>query len=661
MNERVAIALADAVKPIVGEALARRAADAINARRKADRFPPEYQAELLAGSLRSSHFRVLQCLDTDQPNVVHRRLARLAAGGHLAAIVSTNFDRGPDAAFRESGISPRTCSRRDDFTALAQELDHGERSDGRCLLLKLHGSAEDPNTLIDTLAQRKRGVQRDALTCVLHLLRRCHWIFLGWSGGDLAGNESYLGLRGESPRARGFTWLCRTGDTPRAEVVRLQKLYGDRGQIVPCELPSWLTEATIDLLGGEPSTPDQVDEVSLRQLAREKVESYARSWAADLGATQCTTSLASLLVAVGEPGIATTLVESARATMTRNERESNDAPMLDCELGSLYTTAGRDSEALQLFEHAATAFMAAAAPQLSVGARCNAGLIYLARGDWEPAREAFETVLELATKSGDDEQRGIALHNLALVHGCRGEFDLTERCFGDELEILERLGDEPSKAIALNDLGEMLGKTSRYDAAVAALTEALRIRERLGNDRGRALTLGNLAQVQSGRGDLPAAARTYDKIIAVFARLGDDPNRIKTVANQAQVMVDMGRAAGAVPMLRTAIAQAKKLGRDSELAMVLSGLGRAPRESSHAAEARAEFERSIAISTRLRRSAFSCAISTNLRRATAARAMRSQPLNFGKRQNDCASAFTAQRSSKSSRSSRSFVVAVDPR
>lgn len=136
-------------------ALAQRAVAAINARRESNEFPPEYQAELLAGLMGSSYFRVLQCLDTDRPNAVHRRLARLASEGHLAAIVTTNFDRGLAAALRERGITPRKCSRRDDFTALAMDLERGELGAERCVRLKPHGSAGNPDTLIDTLARRR--------------------------------------------------------------------------------------------------------------------------------------------------------------------------------------------------------------------------------------------------------------------------------------------------------------------------------------------------------------------------------------------------------------------------------------------------------------------------------------------------------------------------
>ena len=115
---------------------------------------------------------------------------------------------------------------------MASDLTRFDKKDGPCHLLKLHGSVDDPATLIDTLAQRKRGFAAPVMDCVRHLLHSYHWLFLGFSGLDLEAERNYLALEQEAERAVGFTWFVREKTEPKPAVVRLKNIYGERGSLV---------------------------------------------------------------------------------------------------------------------------------------------------------------------------------------------------------------------------------------------------------------------------------------------------------------------------------------------------------------------------------------------------------------------------------------------
>jgi len=104
MNQSVVAALRDRVAELVGSDRARTLAEAITARQEGNRFPPEYQAEVIVRRLRGSYFTVLQCLDSETPNDVHLGIAALAKARRVAAVVTTNFDRALEAAFRELDV-----------------------------------------------------------------------------------------------------------------------------------------------------------------------------------------------------------------------------------------------------------------------------------------------------------------------------------------------------------------------------------------------------------------------------------------------------------------------------------------------------------------------------------------------------------------------------
>src|SRR5262245_8014702 len=60
LNRAVIVALRDRVAELVGGERAETLANVITARQEDNRFPPEYQAEVIVGRLRQSYFSVLQ-------------------------------------------------------------------------------------------------------------------------------------------------------------------------------------------------------------------------------------------------------------------------------------------------------------------------------------------------------------------------------------------------------------------------------------------------------------------------------------------------------------------------------------------------------------------------------------------------------------------------
>ena len=133
--------------PGVPPELARELADLVRAREEAYLLPPEYQAEIIAKRLPESYFEVLQCLDGDVPNAVHLGLAALAKAGNLSAIVTTNFDRVMEAAFEKVGAEADVRYLPEDFKDLAGQLKRIGQAGMPCQLLKIHGSADAPETL----------------------------------------------------------------------------------------------------------------------------------------------------------------------------------------------------------------------------------------------------------------------------------------------------------------------------------------------------------------------------------------------------------------------------------------------------------------------------------------------------------------------------------
>ena len=169
MNEEVIRALCNQIIPYVPPGKADYWAQAINERRDSRRFPPEFQAELITKHFGHTYFDVLSCLDGDTPNTVHLAIAELAKAGHVRAVITTNFDRVLEAAFTQAETPFDVHFSQAHFETLATSLDTAFDKPA-CQLIKLHGSVADPLTLVDTLAQRMRGLSPAVVTCLDHLL-----------------------------------------------------------------------------------------------------------------------------------------------------------------------------------------------------------------------------------------------------------------------------------------------------------------------------------------------------------------------------------------------------------------------------------------------------------------------------------------------------------
>jgi len=132
--------------------------------RDADRYPPDYQAQVLEEMCGERYFHGLQSLDVDITNLDHRAIAALAAAGAVRAIITTNFDRLLELALHSAGVQCETAI----DTAGYERLREGVRSGGVAALpvVKIHGSVSDPRSMIDTLKQRRRGRSKALEECL---------------------------------------------------------------------------------------------------------------------------------------------------------------------------------------------------------------------------------------------------------------------------------------------------------------------------------------------------------------------------------------------------------------------------------------------------------------------------------------------------------------
>ncbi len=192
----------------------------IKKRRNDNKFPPDYQAQLMAERVGIKYFELLGTVDAQTYNPVQYYTAQLAKAGMIKAVVTTNFDQNFERAFNTVGV---------DFQAFYDEKGFKsmkENGGGSIPIIKIHGTCAVPGSMIDTRKQRLKGRSAALKKALQQLLHKYHFLFAGFSGEDFDDNANYLGFRDAAPNSKGFTYLCFPGAKVRQSMQNLISLYG---------------------------------------------------------------------------------------------------------------------------------------------------------------------------------------------------------------------------------------------------------------------------------------------------------------------------------------------------------------------------------------------------------------------------------------------------
>jgi hypothetical protein len=193
-------------------------------------FAPDYQAQIMEEQCGLIYFRSLQSLDIDQYNFSHSAIATLARAGHIAAVVTTNFDQLLEKAFAQLSMPIGVYATTQEYAALAKKLTAGELNE--IPIIKIHGSVHDVASLVDTLKQRRRGRGPALNEALSLLLSRHYWLYAGFSAADLEYDPDYLGLRAAAEVSPGFSFLHQKERVPGKGAMLLKETYGDKSRFI---------------------------------------------------------------------------------------------------------------------------------------------------------------------------------------------------------------------------------------------------------------------------------------------------------------------------------------------------------------------------------------------------------------------------------------------
>jgi len=308
--------LNDAVLTALGEAIAAKTnrkllpaefAGAIQGRRDSTPFlKPDLQAQLIEDEIGAAYFKALAAVNSDCANAANSLLAELARLGRVGAIVTTNFDCVIERALDLAGVPYALFESPEDFEGLAG-------SSASLKVIKVHGSATRPETMVDTLRQRLRG-RPAALESWMHNRFVNHpTIAVGFSCEDLEYHPDYLMIRPASKDGAKFVFLVREGSEPSKPLASLASDFPGSTVVCHGNLPEWLfdvaSEARIRHDIDVPGSFGEAEIATLRRDALGRLEAALAVWADSLSRMEVVNAATSLLASAGHRDYADYMLE----------------------------------------------------------------------------------------------------------------------------------------------------------------------------------------------------------------------------------------------------------------------------------------------------------------------------------------------------------------
>jgi tetratricopeptide (TPR) repeat protein len=504
-------------------------------------FFPDYQAQIIEDECGPGYFRVLQALDADAWNANHAALAALARAGLAAAIVTTNFDRLIERALGALGVEHRVYRNREEYASIAKSP---------LPVIKVHGSVEDPGSMVDTLRQRLMGRPEALEQAIGRLLRNHHVLFAGFSGADLAYDEGYLGLRAAASENRGFTCLLYPGSAPNPGMESLKQAWGGSARYLEARLPEWFQGffAALEIEPPPFPSPDPVDRLpALRE--------HASVWSQSLGHMTASAILAELLESSGRPELAyQALVHTYNGGGDIRDPGAPGYARYNYQLGRRLLERGEFGTPVDPY-YGRKAQREGFDPYTANDCfQClNRALTdefpegFLAMGLYEayrgyPANGAarIRAIRKVAAERGAVIPFLDACRHLAIVYEILSQLT-------DALEWLEaahqrarRIGDEPRRARLCAELARFLAYKQRYEEAHERLREGAAIAGRLhlGAAQAELWAAEGCVLKEQGRG--PDALSVFGRAITAHENSGRRPALLRTLIDATEASYQAG-------------------------------------------------------------------------------------------------------------------------
>ncbi|UYP44217.1 hypothetical protein NEF87_000502 [Candidatus Lokiarchaeum ossiferum] len=211
---------------------------------------PEEVFETFAEILDDELYPAFKALDVGSANGNHIMIAKLAKKGILKACFTTNFDIFLERALKAEGVKYKIVLDNKEYDTVFDQIKNlspsgMQKSKNTFYLCKLHGTIDQPNTIISVASAYKsaKGFSAPKANVFETFLSHFPCLFLGYSGWDFLHLNYRRFWKRVGPKIQKIYWNLRSKDEKTPDFQEIFGEFYSKLQFLETDLPSGFLEA----------------------------------------------------------------------------------------------------------------------------------------------------------------------------------------------------------------------------------------------------------------------------------------------------------------------------------------------------------------------------------------------------------------------------------
>lgn len=195
------------------------------------------------------------------------------------------------------------------------------------------------------------------------------------------------------------------------------------------------------------------------------------------------------------------------------------------------------------------------------------------RGNYDEAEKLYKQTLEIVRKINDYPRIVDSLHQIATIHYLKGNYDDALNLYMESIEIKERIRDHSGIAASLHQVARIWQRRGNYSRAEKLYEKSLKISRRIGDLKGIAKSLHQLAIIQQTRANYDEAKKLYKQSLKIVERLGEQAEIASSLHQLANIQYIKGNFDEAKKLYIQSLEICRKLEYQLGIAFNFSSLG----------------------------------------------------------------------------------------
>ena len=529
------------------------------------------------------------------PNHAHQLIARLARAGYLKTICTTNFDllleRSLESNDLQRGRDYRTYETEDDFEQLSAK-------DDLIRLIKIHGTADKPETMAITLQQVSSRItsakRQRAIDYVFSNGSHKNVLIIGYSCSDIfdvspqiqdiRDNRKPVFLVDHSATEKRLADIqSRQFKNPFHKFSNSKWLIYDTDKIVETLWQGCLDEPFCVEISAPPNNvwKKNVDQwfaemtlVNRLNIAGQlfchlsvfdrAVDYFSRALPLSRRSQRghevgLLSNLASCWVYLDKYVEATKCAEEALALAQEGGADDDGAAPLNV-LGAIFSNTGRYHNAKQCFQKVRDVARMTVNKKLELSALTSLGNTYIDLCDYPAAIDAIEQSVDVAKALGEKQSEVRSIASLGVAYSALGAGETALAKFKESLRGAVEIGDRFGEAAVYVNLGLLHHNRGDDQEALEALEHGQRIAHEVGNQKLERNAAEHCGHICLLRGDTRGAEDQYGHALAISRGIGDSAGEGKAIGNLGRVFNEYGNLRLAKEYYERALSIATQIG-----------------------------------------------------------------------------------------------------